>query len=109
MAKTAAVAAKKPPTKSQIFAAIADDTGLAKRDVASVFESLEKQVSDNLKPRAAGAFTLPGLLKIEVKKKPATKAREGVNPATGEKIMIGPKPARKVVKVRALKNLKEMI
>ena len=109
MAKTATATAKEPPTKSQIFSDIADQTGLSKKDVASVFDSLQGLIEKNLKPRGPGAFTVPGLLKIVVQKKPATKAREGVNPATGEKIMIKPKPARKVVKVRPLKNLKEMI
>ena len=110
MAKTAtANNQKKAPTKSQIFSHLADDTGLSKKDVAAVFESLEGLIQKNLKPRSPQQFTVPGLMKIVVQKKPATKAREGINPATGEKIMISAKPARKAVKVRPLKNLKEMI
>jgi nucleoid DNA-binding protein len=107
--KKKASAAKKPPTKSQIFSQIAEETELSKRDVEAVFESLEGLIEKNLKPRGPQSFTVPGLLKIAVKKKPAQKARIGRNPATGEEIKIGPKPASKQVKVRALKNLKEMI
>jgi DNA-binding protein HU-beta len=54
-------------------------------------------------------FTLPGLLKMKVVKKPATKAREGVNPFTGEKMMFKAKPASKKVRIMALKNLKGFV
>lgn len=98
----------KPPTKSQIQSHIADETGLSKKDVAAVFESLEGLIQKNLKPRGPQAFNMPGLMKIVVRKRPATKARVGRNPATGEEIQIAAKPAKKVVKVRALKGLKEL-
>jgi len=107
--KKKASAAKKPPTKSQIFQQIAEDTELTKRDVEAVFGSLEGIIEKNLKPRGPQTFTIPGLMKIAVKKKPAQKARTGRNPATGEEIQIPAKPASKQVKVRPLKNLKEMI
>ena len=100
----------KPPTKSEIYASIAEDTGLTKRDVAAVFDSLAKQIKKSLAGRSgSGLFTLPGLLKMRVVKKAATKAREGVNPFTGEKMMIKAKPASKKVRIRALKNLNEMV
>jgi len=98
----------KPPTKSQIHSQIAEETGLSKRDVAAVFDSLEALIQKNLKPRGPQAFNMPGLMKIVVKKRPAAKARKGRNPATGEEITIAAKPAKKVVKVRALKGLKEL-
>jgi nucleoid DNA-binding protein len=53
--------------------------------------------------------TLPGLLKIKRVEKPATKARMGRNPATGQEIMIKAKPKRTVVKAMALKALKEIV
>ena len=56
----------------------------------------------------AKAFTIPGLCKITLRHKPATKARKGINPFTGEETMFKAKPARNVVKIAALKNLKEM-
>jgi nucleoid DNA-binding protein len=108
--KKAGAAAKKPPTKSEIYTNIADDTGLTKKDVAAVFESMSGLIQKNLGGRGApGMFTLPGLLKMRVVKKPATKARKGVNPFTGEEMMFKAKPASKTVKVAALKGLKDMV
>jgi len=101
---------KKAPTKSEIYASIAEDTGLTKKDVAAVFESLSSQIKKNLGGRGGpGIFTVPGLLKMRVVKKPATKARKGVNPFTGEEMMFKAKPASKTVKVAALKGLKDMV
>ena len=101
---------QKPPTKSEIYAQIVADTGLTRKDVAAVFDSLNSQIKKNLGGRnAPGMFTVPGLLKMRVVKKPATKARKGVNPFTGEEMMFKAKPATKVVKVSALKGLKDMV
>ena len=108
--KSAGANTKKPPTKSQIHAQIADDTGLTRKDVAAVFDSLNSQIKKNLGGRGApGLFTIPGMLKMRVVKKPATKARKGVNPFTGEEMMFKAKPASKTVKVAALKGLKDMV
>ena len=95
------------PTKSEILAQISKDTGLAKKQVGDALESLTNVVKKSLK--GSGLFTLPGLLKMKVVKKPATKAREGVNPFTGEKMMFKAKPASKKVRIAALKSLKEMV
>ena len=85
---------KKPPTKSEIYAKIVEDTGLTRKDVAAVFDSLNAQIKKNLGGRGApGLFTVPGLLKMRVVKKPARKARKGVNPFTGEEMMFKAKPA----------------
>lgn len=101
---------RKPPTKSEIYTRIAEDTGLTKKDIVAVFESLSGQIKKNLGGRGGpGTFTLPGLLKMRVVKKPATKARKGVNPFTGEEMMFKAKPASKTVKVAALKGLKDMV
>lgn len=107
--KASARADKKPPTKSEIFNSIAESTELSRKQVASVFESLNDLIQDNLKPRGPGYFSVPGLMKIRVNKKPATKARKGINPFTGEETIFKAKPARKVVKIVALKNLKDMV
>jgi nucleoid DNA-binding protein len=104
--KKAAPAKAKPPTKSEIISHLADKTGLTKKDVGAVFETLNAVIKKSLK--GAGEFTMPGLVKMRVVKKPATKARPGVNPFTGEAITIKAKPARKAVKVTALKGLKDM-
>ncbi len=101
-------AIRKPYTKAQLFASIAEDTGLTKKQVAAVFESLGDYMHRHLKKRSAGSFTLPGLAKITVQAKKATKARPGRNPFTGEDIMIAAKAARRVVRARPLKGLKDM-
>ena len=109
-AKQNAGATAKPPTKSEIYGKIAEDTGLTKKDVAAVFDSLSGQIKKNLGGRGApGMFTIPGLLKMRVVKKPAKKARKGVNPFTGEAMTFKAKPARNVVKVLPLKALKDMV
>lgn len=95
------------PTKSQIVTTIAGQTDLTKKQVTAVFDSLNGVMRKSL--RSAGTFTMPGVCKMRVVKKPATKAREGVNPFTGEKMMIKAKPASKKVRIRALKHLNEMV
>lgn len=95
------------PTKSQIVAAVAGSTDLSKKQVGAVLEALTGQMKKALK--GGGAFTLPGVCKMRVVKKAATKAREGTNPFTGEKMMFKAKPASKKVRIRALKNLNEMV
>ena len=107
MAKTTA-APKKAPSKTEIYASITDATELSKKQVAAVFETLSAEIKKALGRSGAKAFTIPGLAKISVIHKPATKARKGINPFTKEEQMFKAKPARNVVKVRALKSLKDM-
>lgn len=106
--KSAAVGAK-PPSKSELLASIAEETGLSKKQVGSVFESLSNQLKRNLGGRGSGKFVVPGLMKVKVIRKPATKARKGINPFTKEETIFKAKPARKVVKIQPLKSLKEMV
>ena len=109
MAKAAAP--KKPLTKTEIMAKIAEATNLSKKEVAAVFDALGAEIKKSLSLRGAGSFTIPGLLKIERKKVPARVARKGVpNPfKPGELMDVAAKPASKKVKVRPLKNLKDMV
>src|SRR5258708_9205667 len=93
--------------KSEVLTQISKDTNLSRKQVGEVFESLNGVVKKSLKGN--GLFTFPGLLKMKVVKKPATKAREGVNPFTGEKMMFKAKPASKKVRIAALKSLKEFV
>ncbi|MGQ9591641.1 MAG: HU family DNA-binding protein [Planctomycetota bacterium] len=104
----AKAAGKKPMTKSEVYKAIAEKTELTRKQVAGVFDALTGLIATSLK-RGPGIFTMPGLLKLKVVRKPATKEREGINPFTGEKIIIKAKPARNVVKALPLKNLKSMV
>ncbi len=109
MAKAAA-APKKAPTKTQIVNSIADSTGLSKKDVTAVFDALGEEIKKNITGRGPGVFAIPGLVKIEKKKVPAKPAQKGVkNPFTGEIRDVPAKPATNKVRVRALKNLKDMI
>ena len=95
------------PTKSEILAQISKDTDLSRKQVSGVFDSLNTQIKKSL--RSNGLFTIPGLLKLKVVKKPATKAREGVNPFTGEKMTFKAKPASKKVRALPMKNLKGFV
>jgi len=111
--KAAAAPAKKTTalkdkmTKSQMVTSIAENTGLSKKQVGDVFGELETLIERSIKKRAVGEFTLPGLMKITTVKKPARKARKGINPFTGEETMFKAKPASVAVKVRPLKKMKE--
>jgi len=102
-------AAKAAMTKSAMMDEVAGNTGLTKKQVSSVFEELSVLIERHIKKGAAGKFVLPGLMKIEVKRKPATKARKGINPFTGEETIFKAKPARNVVKIRPLKKMKDMV
>lgn len=95
------------PTKSEILVTICKDTGLSRKQVSGVFDSLTGVIKKSL--RSGGLFTMPGLLKMKVVKKPATKAREGTNPFTGDKMTFKAKPASKKVRVMPLKSLKAMV
>jgi nucleoid DNA-binding protein len=97
----------KAATKSEILASIAEHTQLSRKQVSSVFESLSEQIKFAVGKKGPGIFAVPGLMKITVINKPATKARKGINPFTKEEVMFKAKPARKVIKVRPLKALKD--
>lgn len=99
---------KEPMSKTALFTEIATSTGLHRKQVASVFDELRTLVEGHVKKGGPQLFTLPGLLKVKVIRKPATKARKGINPFTGEETVFKAKPARNVVKVQPLKALKEM-
>lgn len=94
--------------KTQMLQQIADATELSKKQVQAVLDQLTNIIEGHIKKKGIGEFVLPGLLKITTVKKPATKARKGINPFTGEEVMFKAKPASTSVKVRPLKKLKEM-
>jgi nucleoid DNA-binding protein len=101
--------AKKPMSKTEIFAALGEATGLTKQQVGSLFEELSKLIGKNLGNDGPGVFAIPGLLNIKVVRKPATEERKGINPFTKEEMVIKAKPAKNVVKVTALKGLKDLV
>jgi nucleoid DNA-binding protein len=91
-----------------MLAQISEATEVPKKQVQAVIDELTNIIEGHIKKKGAGEFVLPGLLKITTVKKPATKARKGINPFTKEEVMFKAKPASTSVKVRALKKLKEM-
>jgi nucleoid DNA-binding protein len=101
-------AVKEKYTKTQIVNELAENTGLSKKEVNSVIDNLGDVIERHIKKRAVGEFTLPGLMKIKTVKKPARKARKGINPFTGEETTFKAKPASTTVKVQPLKKLKDM-
>lgn len=110
-AKSSRSVEDKPRSKSQLFSEIADSTGLTRKDVSNVFIEMEKLLKKDLSSRGPGIFTVPGLMKVKRIQKPARPARRNVpNPfRPGETMNVAAKPARRVVKVTALKKLKEMV
>jgi len=104
-----AAEAAKAPTKSEVLGRIAEKTELSRKQVSAVFEELSNEIRNALGKKGPGLFVVPGLMKINLIQKPATKARKGINPFTKEEVMFKAKPARKVVKVRPLKNLKDFV
>lgn len=108
--KSTAKAISTKQTKTQIINAIAEDTGLTKKDIAAVFGSLSNLIEGHMKKRGSGEFTIPDSgVKIRRVKKPATKSRKMVSPFTGEEITVKAKPARNVIKVTPLKALKDAV
>ena len=109
MAKKKTAPAKKPMTKSEVLNSLSESSGFSKKEVAGLFDDLATMISKSLKKSGPGVFTVPGLSKIKVVRKPATKARKGINPFTQEEMMFKAKPARNVVKIYPLKALKDMV
>jgi len=106
--KIAAIADKQ--TKAEILTSLSERTGLDKKQVRSVLEAVKALIECHLMPRGSGEFTIPCVgVKATRIDKPATKARKGINPFTGEEIMIAAKPRRKAVRVRAMKELKALL
>ncbi len=102
-------ASKKAATKSEIFGALAEKTGLKKSDIASVFAAMSEAIAKDLGKKGSGIFVVPGLLKLKVVRKPATKEKQGVNPFNGQPMTIKAKPARNVIKAVPLKALKDLV
>ena len=102
-------AIKEPMTRAALVSHLAEKTGLSKKEVTAEFEELKNVIEGHLKTGGARVFNLHGLLKIKVHRKPATRARKGINPFTGEEMIFKAKPARNVVKIQALKGLKDMV
>jgi nucleoid DNA-binding protein len=107
--KPAAKAAAKAITKAEIYTHLSEKSGLTKKQVASIFEALGGAVGSALGKKGSGLFVIPGMVKLKVVRKPATKAKQGINPFTKQPLTIKAKPARNVVKAVPLKALKDLV
>jgi nucleoid DNA-binding protein len=107
--KTKQSATGTPRTKSEVISALAEANDMSRKDVTAFFDSMGKMIKKDLGRSGPGMFNVPGMMKIKVVRKPATKARKGINPFTKEEMMFKAKPARNVVKVLPLKSLKAMV
>jgi nucleoid DNA-binding protein len=108
-ADTPAPTRPKPINRTVVYTALAETTGLGKKEIAAVFSALSALIAKELGKKGPGQFVVPGLLKLKVVRKPATKARSGTNPFTGAPMTIPAKPARNVIRALPLKALKEMV
>jgi nucleoid DNA-binding protein len=107
MAKASAI--QSPMSKSQVLSEVAENTGISRKQAAAVLEELTTLIKRHIGKKGPGSFTVPGLFKITTVKKKAVPSRKGINPFTGEEQMFKAKPARTVIKVRALKKMKDMV
>jgi hypothetical protein len=102
--------AHKPRSRSEVYGTIANHVGISKRDVAAVFDTMGQMIGADLSRSGPGQFSVPGMMRVLVQRKPATKASVRPNPfKPGEMMTVKAKPARNVVKVRALKGLKTLV
>ena len=107
MAKASAITS--PMSKGQIVSELSTSTGLSRKQTSQVLEDLTNLIKKHIGKKGPGVFALPGLLKITTVKKKAVPARKGINPFTKEEQMFKAKPARTVIKIRALKKMKDMV
>lgn len=98
----------KPATKNELYATLADKTGIAKKDISHLFDVMYEEISGSLGKKGPGIFVIPGLVKFKVHHKPATKEKQVFNPATRQPMTSPAKPAHNIVKAVLLKSLKDL-
>ena len=108
-AKSDASSKARAATKAEVYTSLAEKTGLGKKEIAQVFDAMSDLIAKELSKKGPGQFVIPGLLKLKVVRKPATKAKQSVNPFTKEPMTVKAKPARNVVKAVPMKALKELV
>jgi nucleoid DNA-binding protein len=99
----------KARSKSEVYGIISEHVGISRSQVAGTFHVLGSIIKADLAKGGAGVSSIPGLARIRVTRKPATKERQGINPFTKEPTVFKARPARNVVRLRPLRNLKEMV
>lgn len=101
--------AKSKLSKSQFVTAVAEKSGISKKQASAALAAMNEVVVQQLSKRGGGEVTIPGLLKLVVVNKPAEPERPGINPFTKEPTIFKAKPARKIVKARPAKALKDAV
>lgn len=104
-----ALSVTKPFSKSEIVQKITEMAELGKKQVITALDSLAQIINAHISKKGPGVFVFPGIAKFRVIRKPATKARKGKNPFTGEPMTFAAKPARNVVKIKPLKKIKDLV
>lgn len=108
MAKTTAIKVKQ--TKTQIIAAVAEETGMSRKQVKEVLEATKGLAARHLSKNGSGEFTVPEIgVKLKRVKRPARKAGKGRNPFTGEEIQVAARPASLSVRATAMKAIKDTV
>lgn len=102
-----AAAKVKATTKSQIIKNLSETTNLSKKDVTALLDALMAHIHTDLAKKGVGVFTLPGLCKFKLDLKKAVPAGERKDPFSGQMKFYPAKPAKKVVKARPVKALKD--
>lgn len=97
---------KKPFKKAEFFNVLAEQVNLSRKEIKGVLEAIKVIAKVHLVKGGPGSLTIPDLCKLTTVTKPATKARKGRNPFTGEEMMFKAKPARKIIKIKPLKKFK---
>jgi hypothetical protein len=101
---------RRPMSKSAVDTELANETGLNRRQVGEVFDALSRLIKRELSKKGPGVMSVPGLLKLRVINKPATKAGQRPNPfKPGEMMEVKAKAARNIVRARPLKSLNELV
>ena len=96
-------------TKSQFVTALAEQSGINKKQATAALDTINAMVVQQLGKKGPGEVLIPGLLKLKIVVKPATRKHEGINPFTKQPMTYKAKPARKVVRVRPLKALTDAV
>ena len=95
-------------SKAQLLELLAAESGLRKSEIKRVLGALDSVIEASLGPEGGGQFMMPGLLKMTAVRRPAVKARRGINPFTGEETWFKAKPPSTCVRIRPLKKLKRL-
>jgi nucleoid DNA-binding protein len=96
-------------TKSEFVTTLAQKSGLNKKQATSALGTINTMIAQQLSKRGPGEVLLPGLIKLTIVDKPATRQHQGINPFTKEPMTYKAKAARKVIKARPLKALKDAV